>query len=567
MTDEMADRTMTKQGPLTVALIVDSAYASKYVHDLAAWARTRDDVKITHLIVQQAPAGAPSALVRMRESLRARGPAYVIRQVSFALITRLEAFALRLLGPHGDHLQQRDLQPYAADILYVTPTISPSGAVYRYTDGDLEKIKAAGLDVLIRCGSGILRGGILQAARFGIISFHHADNRINRGGPAGFWEVYERHDSTGFTIQQLTEELDGGNVLFRGAVPTRLFYLANQAAVYEKSNYYLKKILSELARLRQLPPFLPATPYFNRLYTRPTLPQQFRYVFSICAMLASKIFDRFVLRRQYRWGVAFARSGWTSLAMWRAGVIQNPPHHFLADPFVVRRDNSSICFVEDYDYRTSKGKITAYRLDGDNATLLGTALEEPFHLSFPFVFECDSQIYMCPESADNRDIRLYECVEFPLKWSLKTILMSDVTAADTMIFQKDGLWWMLTNIDTSARDDCSSELFVFYASHPLSGAWQSHPGNPVIVDSTRARNGGLLRDGDAIYRVGQRYAFDMYGKGYSINKITALDRSNYAEEPVLAVSPDFFENLRGTHHIHSDGQFTVFDFAMRSRRS
>ncbi len=49
-------------------------------------------------------------------------------------------------------------------------------------------MKDLNCDVLIRCGKGILRGDILYAARHGILSFHHADNRINRGGPPGFWE-------------------------------------------------------------------------------------------------------------------------------------------------------------------------------------------------------------------------------------------------------------------------------------------------------------------------------------------------------------------------------------------
>ena len=49
----------------------------------------------------------------------------------------------------------------------------------------------------------------------GIISFHHGDNNINRGGPAGFWEVFNEEPSTGFIIQRLTEELDGGDVIFK----------------------------------------------------------------------------------------------------------------------------------------------------------------------------------------------------------------------------------------------------------------------------------------------------------------------------------------------------------------
>ena len=73
---------------------------------------------------------------------------------------------------------------------------------------DVKKIKEFDLDVIVRLGFRILRGGILKAAKCGVWSFHHGDNNINRGGPAGFWEVFEKHPVTGSILQIITEELD-----------------------------------------------------------------------------------------------------------------------------------------------------------------------------------------------------------------------------------------------------------------------------------------------------------------------------------------------------------------------
>ena len=86
--------------------------------------------------------------------------------------------------------------------------------VYRYTETDLKLISDRNLDLLIRGGSGILKGDVLSAAKRGILSFHHGDNDWNRGGPAGFWEVFQKKSTTGFVLQLLTEELDGGKILF-----------------------------------------------------------------------------------------------------------------------------------------------------------------------------------------------------------------------------------------------------------------------------------------------------------------------------------------------------------------
>src|SRR5262249_31739040 len=160
---------------------------------------------------------------------------------------------LRRSKVHRDHLQSLDVSGLVTDSLRVEPIVSRSGFVFRYRDEDIRAIKSLNLDVLLRFGSGILHGEILSASRFGILSFHHGDNRINRGGPAGFWEVYFRQDATGFVIQQLTEEVDAGNVLFRGCFATKYYYLLNQASVSKRSNFYLKTLLKDVAREGRLP--------------------------------------------------------------------------------------------------------------------------------------------------------------------------------------------------------------------------------------------------------------------------------------------------------------------------
>ena len=61
-------------------------------------------------------------------------------------------------------------------------------------------------------------------SKIGIFSFHHGDNDFYRGGPPGFWEVYNQEPSTGFIIQRINEVLDNGDVIFKGNIPTSFFY-------------------------------------------------------------------------------------------------------------------------------------------------------------------------------------------------------------------------------------------------------------------------------------------------------------------------------------------------------
>ena len=218
-------------------------------------------------------------------------------------------------------------------------------------------------------------------------------------------------------------------------------------------------------------------------------------------------------------------------------------------------------FVEDYDWIKSKGAIAAYKITNQIPERLGIVLEEPFHLSFPYIFKYKSKLYMLPESADNMDIRIYESLEFPMKWKLKTIVKENVLAADSMIFKYNELWWLFSNINPIGVRDCCSELSIFYADNPIDGKWSPHESNPVIFDPSSARNGGIVFQNNSIYRVGQNQAFGTYGgDGISVNEIIDLTPNSYQEKNLFKISPSLHPKIRGAHHLHSDGKIAVFDF-------
>lgn len=68
-------------------------------------------------------------------------------------------------------------------------------------------------DVVLHSNVGILSGEILNATRYGVLSFHHGNLREYRGGPPGFWEFLHGRDEAGTTLQRLTETLDAGEII------------------------------------------------------------------------------------------------------------------------------------------------------------------------------------------------------------------------------------------------------------------------------------------------------------------------------------------------------------------
>lgn len=540
--------------PLKVAFIVDEENLDEHRLALAEWACSTATVRVTHLIIQERDA-APKAALPVR--LLRKSPAMLAAQTLWKVKHRLEE-RHESRAP-GDDARLQRIGRAVPGRIRVRPRISPSGFVYRYGEEDLARIEAEGFDVLIRCGSGILRGGILSSARLGVLSFHHGDNRVNRGGPAGFWEVYHRWSTTGWVLQRLTEELDGGDVLLRGSIPTQDTHARNCALLYDKSYFQLRALLLRIAETGSLPTPEPHLPYTSRLYTNPRAGEIARYLARrVRRSMVWHVRERLQMRE--RWGVCFMKSDWPDASFWRGKRIETPPGRFLADPFVATREGRACVFVEDYSYSASKGRISAFELGENGARELGVALEENFHLSFPYLFEHEGALFMCPEAAASGEIRIYRCVEFPLTWRLERIAMSGVSAVDSMILPHGGRWWLLTNLSEVPPVEHSAQLHVFSAADPLAGPWEAHPRNPVRNDPAHGRNAGLVRRGGDLVRVCQAQGFGSYGAGATLMRIVRLDRESFAEEPVCQLTPGFLPGAHGTHHLHSNGEYSVWDY-------
>ena len=417
------------------------------------------------------------------------------------------------------------------------------------------------LDLILRGNAaGIFQGKILCAAKKGIISFYNDDNQWNRGGAPGFLEVYLKRPATDFSIRILNE--NGGDVIFRGEITTKSFYASNLVNLYQAASFFMTHIIKDYAATGNLPPTLPKNFSSNMPTEAPKLTTILSYPIQTYSTVAPPLLKRWILGRHRRWSVAYIMSDWTTADLSKATVIKNPKGRFLADPFVVAHASRTIIFAEDYHYSNDRGVISAVEIFSDGSyELIPDVIKEHFHLSFPYTFEYKGDLYMIPESCEARAIKLYKCIQFPRKWEYLYDIMEGISAVDTMVFEHLNKWWMLTNIAPDGTREYW-QLCAFNADSPLSKEWQPHPQNPICFSTEFGRNGGILRDrSGTIYRVRQKQGFGRYGAAASIAKIARLDMECYDEVFYQRVEPKFLPNLVGNHHMHSDGTFTVFDFA------
>jgi len=244
-----------------------------------------------------------------------------------------------------------------------------------------------------------------------------------------------------------------------------------------------------------------------------------------------------------------------------------PPDRYWADPFLIVKENRYYAFTEEKIYETGLGRIACLELDTNGALLSNqTVLECPYHISYPFLFEYQGQLYMLPETAGNRTLEIYRCTHFPDQWEFVQNLMQDVYAVDATLFEHDGKWWLFANIKQGEKGSSLSQLFLFWADNPLSKNWTPHPLNPVVNDARTARPGGYIfsHNGNLI-RPSQDNSI-RYGKALNFNHIIKLSETEYEEECEIRFEPPPRTKILATHTFNQSGEITIIDAVFRRKK-
>jgi hypothetical protein len=443
------------------------------------------------------------------------------------------------------------------------PIFSKSRLNISYNPNDINCLNNSSLDLILRVNTpGIFKGKILNCSRLGILSFHHADNLWNRGGPAGFWEVYYKKDSTGFIIQLLNEELDGGKVLFRGEYMTKIFYSINQQLLLERSYHHMYDLIIRMINNHKIN-FEVNFPYDNVILKAPSFKKSLYYLFYLTTHVVKSIMNRFLFPiysllkiRKYPWSIYFIKSSHNNANLRRAIKIKNPKNRWFADPFVIKHKNRDVIYFENFNMENKTGSISCIEIKNNQYNFLGRVISEKFHLSYPFVYKYDKNLYMIPDSSTSNSIRLYKCIDFPLKWEYQYDLISNIDTSDSIIFKYNDRYWLFTNPDPNCKNMHESQLNCYYSESPISSNWTPHDCNPIAFKNG-GRNGGFLYN--ELIRVGQNYKFNEYGTSLSLYKIIALEKNDYKEELIDKIEPNFSKSIKGIHHISSNQEYTVFD--------
>jgi hypothetical protein len=486
--------------------------------------------------------------------------------LKFALFRLYEDWDYRWSKARPDALAATNLSSFLEGVPCLPAHPQRTGSTDRIPEEELAAIRGQKLDVLFRFGFGILRGPILEAARYGVWSFHHGDNRAYRGGPALFWEIHEGNPVSGTMLQILTEELDGGRVIYRGYSATHQTSLyRNRNRNYWKTADFAMRRLRDLDRhgfryLQALPTFAEEGAYTRGIFHTPGNLQMVRFMGRLLGRWAKKQMGAWRYGLRPRWFLAIrprtAGRRFDDSADYR--LLLPPKDRCHADPFLVEKDGKTLLFFESLRFRERRGTIWCCELGSDGE--LGEAIEvlrRPYHLSYPFVFEHEGQMYMIPETMQNRTIELYRATNFPTQWTLEAVLLSGICAVDATLVKMGGKFWIFAGVSND-RHSNSDELGVFFADE-LTGPWTPHPANPVVSDVRRARPAGaLFCDAERLIRPSQDCG-KAYGYGLVFSEVMKLTETEYAERPIARIDPGWTKGNRGTHTYARSERFEAID--------
>ncbi|NQT46642.1 MAG: hypothetical protein HQ593_04095 [Candidatus Omnitrophica bacterium] len=428
-----------------------------------------------------------------------------------------------------------------------------------FNQADIEAIRRYELDFILRFGFNIIRGEILNVARYGIWSFHHDDEEKYRGAPPCFWEIYHGDDVTGAILQRLTDRLDGGVVLKKGFFKTiKNSYARNLNKVFFESTKWPAQVCIDLrngcAEYLDNPPSQTKASIFY-------IPSNLQMlVFGIKELATSlcKLYNFLFRHEQWNIGVVyepikvFLKSGSKPKIHWLSAPKSDG---FLADPFGLVKNGKLTVLCENFNYNFNKGIISAIEI-GHNAKVISTrtALSLPTHTSYPYLFKYKEEIYCIPETADAQEISLYRAQESPHRWEKVVTLIKNIDALDPTIFQHENYLWLMC-----VRKKAQQELSIFYATH-LLGPWKPHIANPAKIDIRSARPAGtLFAHNGYLYRPAQDCS-KTYGGRIAINRIVHLTPTEFKEESVLFIEPDMHSSFSdGIHTISDVGNITLVD--------
>jgi hypothetical protein len=457
-----------------------------------------------------------------------------------------------------DAFESTDLTPLLKEVPSIAIGCNHANVVGEDATSEVAKYH---LDVILYFGVRRLQGKILAAAKYGVWSFQPGKPADRADGTPLFRELYKRNPVTQSSLRLLNNSPAYDRVIYQSSASTDQHSLfRNRNPVYWKTAEFAMRRLLDL-HLYGIE-FIYAEAFDSPPpdYSTPNAAQMCLFMLRYCMYWADERIASLRSGPRAKWCIAIRRRSNALRYDDPAGfeLMQSTKDRFHADPFLFEKNGKTYMFFEDFRFSLGRAIISCCELDADGVP--GTHVEvlrRPYHLSYPFVFEDEGEIYMLPETRGNRTVELYRATNFPHEWIAESVLLSDVDVVDSTIEKVDGKYWMFCGISNGRFSNCD-ELGLFFADS-LKGPWTLHPKTPLISDVLRARPAGkLFYEAGRLIRPSQDCG-KAYGYALVFSEIVKLNETEYEERFISRLEPGVIKGNLANHTYNRTERFEVVD--------
>lgn len=252
------------------------------------------------------------------------------------------------------------------------------------------------------------------------------------------------------------------------------------------------------------------------------------------------------------WYVGLRRIGNTPT---RYVQVKTPKGQWIADPFLYETAGRTYLFVEQYFTEKQRAGIGVYEIINGEAVNNRIIIDNPYHMSYPCVFNCNGKHYMIPESSANNTIDLYEASHFPYEWKRVKSLISGEIYVDSTVYKHGDKYYLISY----KKDTKGWHLVLFLLD---MDKFVLNQVSEKIYDNNVGRPAGFLyMDKDLLIRPAQDCS-RKYGESIILYKVNELEESGYSEEKfsIIDAQHSLFErNIDRVHTYNKTNEYEVID--------
>ena len=248
--------------------------------------------------------------------------------------------------------------------------------------------------------------------------------------------------------------------------------------------------------------------------------------------------------------------------------------YWFADPFLFEKGGKVYVFYEAYDLIQRKGKIGYSVINEKGGRLpIHIVLEKDYHLSFPYIFERDGEIYLMPETCEINAVHIFKSTSFPDKWEEGKNVISNIFSCDSIVIQD---WhknpYLLTckmYRDPFPHGNYAS-CWVQNICYKMNETFETKGDGTLVAEGDCGiRNAGKsFYHAGKIYRIGQNCPDKQYGKGLVLFDVESLEP--YKEKKLWIKNAEEFNShifkrkdhkIIGVHTYNFCDSYEIIDFS------